>query len=48
VVKKESDALILKLEKASAEIKPITRGAVLMLMLVAGVIGYVLAVILYH
>ena len=48
VVKKESDALIVKLEKASAEIKPITRGAVLMLMLVAGVIGYVLAVILYH
>ena len=48
VVKKESDALILKLERASAEIKPITRGAVLMLMLVAGVIGYVLAVILYH
>lgn len=47
VVKKESDALIIKLEKASAEIKPITRGAVLMLMLVAGVIGYVLAVILH-
>ena len=47
VVKKESDALIVKLEKASAEIKPITRGAVLMLMLVAGVIGYVLAVILH-
>ncbi|MFA7343296.1 MAG: hypothetical protein WC003_03225 [Terrimicrobiaceae bacterium] len=47
VVKKESEALIVKLEKASAEIKPITRGAVLMLMLVAGVIGYVLAVILH-
>ncbi len=46
VVKKESEALILKLEKASAEIKPITRGAVLMLMLVAGVIGYVVSVIL--
>ncbi len=46
VVKKESEALIVKLEKASAEIKPITRGAVMMLMLVAGVMGYVLSVIL--
>lgn len=46
VVKKESEALIVKLEKASAEIKPITRGAVMMLMLVSGVIGYVVAVIL--
>lgn len=48
VVKKESEALIVKLEKASAEIKPITRGAVMMLILVAGIIGYVLAVILGH
>lgn len=48
VVKKESEALIVKLEKASAEIKPITRGAVLMLMLLASVIGYVVAVILGH
>jgi hypothetical protein len=48
VVKKESEALIVKLEKASAEIKPVTRGAVLMLILLAGVIGYVLAVILSH
>ena len=46
VVKKESEALIVKLEKASAEIKPITRGAVMMLMLMAAVIGYVLANIL--
>lgn len=46
VVKKESDSLVIKLEKASAEIKPITRGAVVMLMLVTGVVGYVLAVIL--
>lgn len=46
VVKKESDSLVVKLEKASAEIKPITRGAVVMLMLVTGVVGYVLAVIL--
>ena len=48
VVKKESEALIVKLEKASAQIKPITRGAVMMLMLMAGVIGYVLGVILNH
>ncbi|MCK9589116.1 MAG: hypothetical protein WC076_02580 [Terrimicrobiaceae bacterium] len=46
VVKKESEALIVKLEKASAEIKPITRGAVLMLILMAGIIGFVLANIL--
>jgi hypothetical protein len=46
VVKKESEALIVKLEKASAEIKPITRGAVMMLILMAAVIGYVLANIL--
>ena len=48
VVKKESEALIVKLEKASAEIKPITRGAVMMLMLVAAVVGYVVNVILSH
>ena len=48
VVKKESEALILKLDKTSAQIKPITRGAVLMLILFSGVIGYVLAVILGH
>jgi len=46
VVKKESDSLVVKLEKASAEIKPITRGAVVMLMAVTGLIGYVLAYIL--
>lgn len=46
VVKKEADALVIKLEKASADIKPITRGAVVMLMLFTGVIGYVLAVVL--
>jgi hypothetical protein len=43
VVKKESEALIVKLEKASAEIKPITRGAVMMLILMALVIGYIAA-----
>jgi len=46
VVKKEADSLVVKLEKASADIKPITRGAVVMLMLVSAVVGYVLAVIL--
>ncbi len=46
VVKKESDGLIIKLEKAGAQIKPVTRGAVLMLILMAGVIGFVLASIL--
>jgi len=46
VVKKEADSLVIKLEKASADIKPITRGAVVMLMLFTGVIGYVLAVVL--
>lgn len=44
VVKKESEALIVKLEKASAQIKPITRGAVMMLILIAAIIGYMVAV----
>lgn len=44
VVKKESEALIVKLEKAGSQIKPITRGAVLMLILIAAVIGYIVAV----
>jgi len=44
VVKKESDALIVKLEKASSQIKPITRGAVMMLIVIAAVIGYIVAV----
>ena len=48
VVKKESEALIVKLEKASAQIKPITRGAVIMLMFMSGVIGFVLYHILYR
>lgn len=46
VVKKESDALSLKLEKTASSIKPITTGAVLMLMGVCGVLGYILAVVL--
>jgi len=46
VVKKESDSLIIKIEKASASIKPITTGAVLMLMAVCGVLGFILSTIL--
>jgi hypothetical protein len=42
VIKKETDALVLKLEKASSQISPITRGAVLMLILGAGVIGWII------
>lgn len=42
VIKKETDALVLKVEKASSQISPITRGAVVMLMAGAGVIGYIL------
>lgn len=46
VVKKESDNLALKLEKTAASIKPITTGAVLMLMGVCGVLGFILATML--
>ena len=46
VVKKETDALMLKVEKASSQISPITRGAVVMLILGAGVIGYIIGQIL--
>ena len=46
VIKKETDALVLKVEKASSQISPITRGAVVMLMAGAGVIGYILRSIL--
>lgn len=46
VIKKESDALIVKINKASSQISPITRGAVLMLMAGAGTLGYFIAVII--
>ncbi len=46
VVKKESDALSLKIEKAAASIKPITTGAVLLLMGVSGILGFILARVL--
>ncbi len=41
VVKKEVDHLILKVEKASSQISPITRSAVVMLILGAGLIGWI-------
>lgn len=46
VIKKESDAMIVKVNKASSQISPITRGAVLMLMAGAGALGYIVAVII--
>ncbi len=46
VVKKESEALIVKIEKTSSSIKPITTGAVLLLMAVCGILGFILATIL--
>ena len=46
VVKKESDNLIIKIEKTSSSIKPITTGAVLLLMGVCGVLGFILASVL--
>lgn len=46
VVKKENDAISQQLTKTAASINPITRMAVLVLMLVTGVIGFVIAVAL--
>jgi len=46
VVKKESDNLALKIEKTASSIKPITTGAVLLLMGVCGVLGFILANVL--
>lgn len=42
VVKKEADALLVKIEKASSQISPITRGAVVMLILGAGLVGWII------
>lgn len=44
VVKKESDAVTQQITKVAGSIQPITRVAVLVLMLVAGLIGFVIAV----
>lgn len=45
VIKKETDAIVVKVEKTSSQISPITRGAVVTLMAGAGVLGYILRVI---
>lgn len=45
VVKKETDSLVVKVEKTGSQISPITRGAVVTLMLGAGVLGYIIRVI---
>lgn len=42
VIKKETDSLVVKVEKAATQIQPITRGAVIVLMLGAGVIGFII------
>lgn len=42
VIKKEADALVVKVEKASSQISPITRGAVVMLVLGASVVGWII------
>ncbi len=44
VVKKESDAIVVQLNKVANSINPVSRGAVLVLMLAAGGFGYVLGV----
>lgn len=43
VVKKETDALIIRVDKAAAHIRPITTGAVITLMGAAAILGYVIA-----
>ena len=46
VIKKEADAIAVKIEKTSSQISPITRGAVLTLMAGAGLLGYIIRAIL--
>lgn len=46
VVKKESESLLVSINKASSSIKPVTKGAVVFLMGLSAVIGYVLRTIL--
>lgn len=43
VVKKETDALVVRVDKAAAQIRPITRSAVLTLMAASGVLGAFIA-----
>jgi hypothetical protein len=44
VVKKDADALVVQLGKVANSINPVTRLAVLVLMLVSAAIGYVVAI----
>lgn len=44
VVKKEADGIVVQLNKVANSINPVSRGAVLVLMLAAGGFGYVLGV----
>jgi hypothetical protein len=44
VVKRESDAIVVQLNKVANSINPVSRGAVIVLMLAAGGFGYVLGV----
>jgi hypothetical protein len=46
VVKKETDALVIRVDKAASQIRPITRSAVLALIVVAAIIGAVLSRVL--
>jgi soluble cytochrome b562 len=46
VIKKETDAIVIKIAKTSAQISPITRGAVMTLMAGAGLLGYIIRSIL--
>jgi hypothetical protein len=43
VVKKEADSITVQLAKVSSSINPITRTAVIVLMLVSGVVGFIIA-----
>jgi len=43
VVKKETDALVIRVDKTAAQIRPITRSAVLALMVVALIVGAIAA-----
>ncbi len=48
VVKKDSDALVIQLAKVASSINPITRLAVLVLVLIAFALGFVAAVAFYR
>jgi len=48
VYKKDSESLVVRVGKIAGQVNPVARGAVLVLMLVSGVIGYVVAVVMGH